>query len=131
MGIIYKIVIGNDLYVGSTKKKLYCRQSLHNHILNNPNNKNYNNPLYKFCREKKVEKIICELLETVEDNELVLLEQEYINKLEPSLNTRRAYRTEEEYLEQKKKQNNKKSKCPICDKEMLQNNIKQHINRIH
>ena len=132
MGFIYKIEIDNELYIGSTKqKKLHKRQSQHNYILNNPNNKNYNLFLYRFCREKKVEKIICELIETVEDNELLLLEQEYIKMLEPSLNTNRAHRTNEEYLEQLKKQNNKKSNCPICNKKMLKKHINRHINTIH
>ena len=140
MGFIYKIEVEGQLYIGSTKQKYLCqRQQFHNQCLKNPNLKEYNYPLYKFCREHNVKKIICELIEEVEDSELRILEQEYITMLETSLNTNRAYQTEEERLEQKlldrKKQNNKnnkkKSKCPICDKLMLQNNIKQHINRIH
>ena len=136
MGFIYKIEVEGQLYIGSTKLKYLCqRQGLHNHDLNNQHRKNYNTPLYKFCRTHNVKKIICELIEEVDDNELKILEQEYINKLEPSLNTIRAFQTEEERLEQKlldrKKQNNKKSKCPICSKEMLKQNISRHINRIH
>jgi hypothetical protein len=135
MGFIYKIEVEGQLYIGSTKLKLCQRQQLHNQGLNNPNNKDYNTYLYRFCREHNVKKIICELIETVEDSELLLLEQGFINLLEPSLNCKRAYRTEEERLEQKlldiKKQNNKKSKCPICDKLMLKNNIKRHIRNNH
>ena len=132
MGFIYKIVIGNDLYVGSTKKKYLCdRQRHHNYYLNNPNSKNYNTYLYKFCRTHNIEKIICELIEEVDNNELVLLEQEYINMLEPSLNCKRAYRTIEDLKEQIRLKNNKKSKCPICDKEMYNRNIKTHIKNIH
>ena len=136
MGFIYKIEIEGQLYVGSTKKKYLCqRQSHHNHCLNNPNDTHYNYYLYRFCREKKVKKIICEIIEEVDDTELVLLEQEYITMLEPSLNCKRAFQTEEERLEymrlQNKKQNKKKSKCPICDKEMLKNNIYKHIKNIH
>ena len=131
MGFIYKIEVAGELYIGSTKNKLYLRQSTHNHSLNNPNYKDYNYPLYKFCREKKVKKIICELIEEVDDNELVLLEQEYIKMLEPSLNSYRAIRTEEEKIEYYKINNNKKSKCPICDKLMIKNNVKKHIRRIH
>jgi hypothetical protein len=132
MGFIYKIEVDNELYIGSTKKKyLSQRQQLHNQGLNNPNNKNYNIPLYRFCREHNISKIICELLETVDDSELVLLEQEYITMLEPSLNSKRAFQTEEEYLEQKNLHNKKKSKCPICGLEMYKRNIKQHIRNIH
>ena len=85
MGFIYKIEIDNQIYIGSTKQKLNKRQITHNQGLNNPNDRNYNIYLYRFCREKKVEKIICELIEEVNNNELVLLEQEYINKLQPTL----------------------------------------------
>ena len=131
MGIIYKIEIGEDLYIGSTKQKLNQRQTKHNQGLNNPNDKNYNGYLYKFCREKKIEKIICELLETVEDTELVLLEQEYITMLEPSLNIRRAFQTEEERIEQIRLHCKKKSKCPECGLEMNKKSIKTHIRNIH
>jgi hypothetical protein len=135
MGFIYKIEVDNELYIGSTKQKLYQRQQLHNKSLNNPNDSHYNIPLYRFCREKKVKKIICELIETVDDSELKIFEQGFINLLEPSLNTRRAYQTIEEHKEQirlnNKINNNKKSNCPICDKLMLQNNIKRHIRNNH
>ena len=108
MGFIYKIEVEGELYVGSTKEKyLSNRQGQHNQGLNNPNYKNYNYPLYKFCREKKVKKIICELIVEADNNELVLLEQEYINMLEPTLNSQKAYRTEKEKIEQRKEFNKK------------------------
>ena len=131
MGFIYKIEVEGELYIGSTKKKLYKRQTLHNYYLNNPNSKNYNTYLYRFCREHNIEKIICELIEEVDNTELVLLEQEYITMLEPSLNTRRAYRTKEEHLEQMRLINKIKSKCPICNKLMLKNYINRHITNNH
>ena len=137
MGFIYKIEIEGELYVGSTKNKyLSNRQGEHNYRMRTIHNKDYNNPLYKFCREKKVKKIICELLETVEDSELKILEQEYIKMLEPSLNVYRAFQTEKEKIEQKKKHNEKrnnkiKSNCPICNKEMIKTNINRHIRNIH
>jgi len=135
MGFIYKIEIDNELYIGSTKQKLLKRQADHNYEFNNSNRKDYNNPLYRFCREKKVKKIICELIEKVENDELLLLEQEYINMLEPKLNTNRAFITNKEKIEYKRKQNKinnkKKSNCPICNKEMLKNHINRHINTFH
>ena len=120
------------LYIGSTKNKYLCkRQIAHNQNLN----KNCNSYLYKFCREHNVKKIICELIETVDNSELKLLEQEYINMLEPTLNTRRAFQTEKQKIEQQQKHtkiNNKiKSNCPICNKEMLKIHINRHIKRKH
>ena len=131
MGFIYKIEIDGEFYIGSTKLKLNKRQKQHNQCLNNPNRKDYNSPLYRFCREHNVKKIICELIEEVDDTELVLLEQEYITMLEPTLNIRRAFQTIEERLEQIRINGKKKSKCPECGKEMLKKNINQHIRRIH
>jgi len=129
MGIIYKIEVEGELYIGSTKNKyLSSRQALHNHCLNN---KECNVYLYRFCRTHNIEKIICELIEEVDDTELVLLEQEYIKMLEPSLNTNRAYRTEEEKIEYYKKKSKWKSNCPICDKLMYKRYIKKHITNIH
>ena len=128
MGFIYKIEVEGELYIGSTKNKyLSNRQALHNHVLNNSNHKKSNVYLYRFCREHNVSKIICELIETVENDELLLLEQEYIKMLEPTLNIRRAYQTEEEKIEYYKK----KSKCPICDKLIIKKYIKTHIKNIH
>ena len=135
MGFIYKIEIEGQLYIGSTKQKLNIRQTKHNQGLHNPNDTNYNLLLYRFCREKKVKKIICELIDEVDDSELVLLEQEYITMLEPTLNSQRAYTTIEERKKQKnlhnKKNNKKKSKCPECGKEMYNRNIKKHMKSKH
>ena len=129
MGFIYKIEVEGELYIGSTKNKyLSSRQALHNHCLNN---KECNVYLYRFCRTHNIEKIICELIEEVDDTELVLLEQEYITMLEPSLNTYKAYQTKEERLEYYKKKSKWKSNCPICNKEMLKRHIKKHIRNIH
>jgi hypothetical protein len=136
MGYIYKIEVAGELYIGSTKVKYLCdRQSYHNQSLKNPNIRNYNCLLYIFCREHNVEKIICELIEEVDNENIFIKEQEKIDLLQPSLNRNRAYITEEQKIDQQKelnkKYNNIKSNCPICGKEMLKNNIKKHINRIH
>jgi|TARA_R110000796_G_scaffold116314_2_gene228792 hypothetical protein len=131
MGFIYKIEINNEIYIGSTKQKyLSDRQSGHNQALRNQKCREYNSHIYKYCRTHNIEKIICELIEEVDDTELKILEQEYIKMLEPSLNTYRAYRTEEEVI-QYAKGNKIKSNCPICNKEMLKRHIKLHIQRKH
>ena len=136
MGFIYKIVVAGEIYIGSTIKKYLCdRQSNHNQSLRNPNNKDYNIFLYKFCREHNVEKIICQLIETVDNENIKIKEQSYMDLLNPTLNSQRAFQTEEQRLEQKKecdkKYNNIKSNCPICNKEMFKNNINRHIRNNH
>jgi hypothetical protein len=132
MGFIYKIEVAGELYIGSTKEKYLCnRQGKHNQGLNNPNDIHYNIYLYRFCREHNVNKIICELIEEVDDTELILIEQEYMNMLEPTLNIRRAFQTEEQLKEQKRLHDKKKSNCPICGNEMLKHSINRHIRRIH
>jgi hypothetical protein len=136
MGFIYRIVVAGEIYIGSTKQKYLCqRQGNHNTRLRNPNNKNYNLPLYKFCREHNVEKIICELIETVDNENITIKEQDYIDLLQPSLNRQRAYITEQQRIEQIKKKNKKhnniKSNCPECGKLMVKGNINRHIRDIH
>ena len=132
MGLIYKIEIAGEVYIGSTKqKKLTMRQSEHNYAMRTIGKRDYNIYLYKFCREHNVEKIICELIEEVEDTELVLLEQEYISMIEPSLNSQRAYNTNEYNKEYNKQLIKKKSNCPECGKLMLKKHINRHIRNIH
>ena len=136
MGFIYKIEVDEECYVGSTiEKYLSNRQGKHNYSLNNSNNKSHNKYLYKYCREHNVKKIICKKLEEVDNENIRIKEQEYINKLKPTLNSNRAFQTEEEREEQKKKCNKiyyeKKSNCPICNKLLLKNYIKRHILRKH
>jgi hypothetical protein len=86
IGTVYKIEIGENIYIGSTIKKLYKRQDDHTQRLKQNIRKN---KLYEECRKHNINKIICIPLETKEiENELEIrkLEQEYIDKLEPTLN---------------------------------------------
>ena len=117
IGRIYKIEVNeNDFYIGSTIKSLKERETLHNNRLN----KNIRtNKLYEKCRENNITKIICILLEEKEvenKEEIRMLEQEYIKELQPTLNDRFAYITEEE------KKNIRKENC----KEWRENK-KEHI----
>ena len=100
IGRVYRINVNkDDFYIGSTIKKLNDRQAQHNDILKQNIR---TNKLYEKCRENNITKIICILLEVreVEDiDEIRLLEQEYITKLQPTLNSHFAYTglTREEY----------------------------------
>ena len=143
MGFIYSVEIAGELYVGSTKVKYLCdRQSKHNQCLRNQNIRGYNIPLYKFCRTHNVEKIICQLIETVDNENIKIKEQTYIDLLQPSLNHIRAYTTEEQRLEQLKEYNKKNKEklksvrseiinCPICNIQIQKGSLTRHKNRKH
>jgi hypothetical protein len=131
MGIIYKIEVAGEIYIGSTTQKISQRQGCHNYNLRNPHNKHYNYLLYRFCRENNIKNIKCKLIEEVDNDNIKIKEQEQIDLLNPILNSQKAFRTEEQLIEQKKECNNKKSNCPICNKELLKNNIHRHIRNIH
>ena len=128
MGFIYKIEVVEECYIGSTKNKYLCnRQYSHNYNMKNNNTSH----LYNYCREHNVKKIICEKIEEVDNENSRIKEQEYINKLKPTLNTHRAYQTHEERQEQLRIKNNKKTNCPICNKSFNKFYVKKHIQRKH
>jgi len=120
IGTVYKIEIGENIYIGSTTQKLCNRQGLHNfHYRDNTKI----NKLYKKCRDNNITKIICILLEQkeVEDiDEIRQLEQQYIDELNPSLNSWSAYITEEDKKEKHKEKNKKyyqENKDKLIDKQ--------------
>jgi hypothetical protein len=147
IGFIYEINIGNKKYIGSTSLIYLChRQQKHNQDLKK--NK-INTPLFQECRKQNITKIICELIEKVEvENitELRLLEQSYMNKLRPELNLFKAIRTNEDNridscIRQQKytKKNKEKLKsvrseiinCPICNIQISKGCLTRHKNRKH
>lgn len=102
IGTVYKIEVNKEIYIGSTICKLNDRERRHNKSLRQ--NK-INIKLYEECRKHNVEKIICITLKELEiENELEIrqLEQEYIDKLQPTLNSKLAYTglTHKEYNKQ-------------------------------
>tara|TARA_R110002126_G_scaffold261232_2_gene404113 strand:+ start:2596 stop:3024 length:429 start_codon:yes stop_codon:yes gene_type:complete len=133
MAIVYKININGEFYIGNTRAKyLSLRAAQHNWNLRNPNSKDYNNPLYKFCRKHLVEKIRCILIEDeIEEENRFIKEQEYMNIIKPTINERKAFQTKEEKKEQRKDYNKKKTTCSICSKLMNKNCINRHIKNIH
>jgi len=139
IGIVYKVEIGDKLYIGSTTEKLNVRQVKHNY-----ERKRKNYKLYQEANKLNIEKIICILLEEKEiENELEirLLEQEYIDKLQPSLNHRSApsglihtermkkyYKDNKETINLKNKENYEKNKEKRLEKQKeYQENNKDKI----
>ena len=106
---IYKIVCKDDnikeFYIGSTfniQNRIRCHKSTHKNI----KSKAYNKKVYKYIRENGMwinfNIVILETFECETTKEKEQKEQEYINKLNPLLNMKKAYQTKEEFLEQSK-----------------------------
>ena len=136
-GYIYKIEVGNDLYIGSTIDKRLCdRQAKHNYKM-----KQYpNRLLYKKHYENNLDKVKCILVKVIEfENlqELKILEQEYIIKLNSTLNSQKAFQSKLDRKEYKKKwdEDNKKQlqtlykqkiQCPNCKSIVNKYSLNRH-----
>jgi len=119
IGRVYRINVNeNDFYIGSTTITLEKRETKHNVDLR----RNVKFKLYEECRKNNITKISCTLIEEIEIKEIIeirMLEQEYITKLQPTLNSQSAYRSEED-----KKEYYEKNKDKILErqKEYRENN---------
>jgi hypothetical protein len=155
IGKVYKIEVNNQIYIGSTISKLNDRETQHNYRLNQNIR---TNKLYEECRKNEITKIICILLEEKEiENELEIriLEEEYITKLQPTLNSWSAYtgltieeyqkKYHNEYGKERYKNNRQKYtdyyvknkdkvlerqgekiKCPICNSVLRRDSLIKH-----
>jgi len=103
----------HDFYVGSCED-MRSREVKHKSVCNNENSPEYNYKVYKFIRANGGwDNFIMEQIDTCDVERLFIVEQEYIDKLNPNLNTRRAYRSKEckrEYDNQDKKKWNDNNK---------------------
>lgn len=92
-----------QFYIGSAISA-QARFYQHTHDCNNSNRQNYTKSLYVFIRENGgIENWNCELLARCERHLQRQTEQEWIDKLKPTLNTRRAYTDKEQVKEVRKK----------------------------
>ena len=100
-GIVYKIEVGDELYIGSTGEKLCVRQGSHNRDLKRyPHRK-----LYKACIDNGINKIKCWWVADILFNsfeERRAIEETYRKQLNAELNSVRCYRSQEELKEYKK-----------------------------
>jgi len=105
-GIVYKIEVGDELYIGSTEQKLCARQRCHNRDLKSfPHRK-----LYKACIDNGVDKIKCWWVADIVFNsfeERRAIEETYRKELNAKLNSVRCYISPEEMKEEKDKNNKK------------------------
>ena len=136
-----------EVYIGSTDN-LNKRIREHKCFCNNKNGKQYNFKVYQFIRENggfnNWKFIWLEMFKTDDTIFLKQLEQNYINTFpeELLLNSFRAYMTEEEKIEQNRKdcskyhkknkdiiseKNKVKVPCPKCFKSMRKDSIYRHL----
>lgn len=106
-GHIYKLSIGDDFYIGSTKSYyVTSRWGSHKNDCNDPSRKQHNYPVYKFIRANGGwDKVKRECLWTgdVESKEaLKMLEDDYYFDLKPTLNVTRPYESNEARLARKR-----------------------------
>ena len=86
---IYKITntVTNDFYIGSSKN---VKQRWANHKCKSKWNEHPNNPMYIDMRKYGVDKFVFEVLEVVEEKQLKVTEQQFIETLKPTYNNYRA-----------------------------------------
>lgn len=103
--IIYKISIGDECYIGSTKD-LAQRKAAHKNCCNNESSKKYNFKLYKHIRDHggfdkcditPVEEYECETKRAAECRE-----EYWRREYKATLNMKQAFTTEEEVIQQQK-----------------------------
>jgi len=118
-----------EFYIGSTKT-YDIRYTIHKSNCNNKNSKDYTYPVYKFIRENggwnNWEMIVEVKTNDLCKEELLELEQYYMDLLEPSLNCKNTIKRWSQDIINKKKGN-----CPHCNLEMLARHIPRHIKRKH
>ena len=112
VGDIYKIIVNDDFYIGSTwdfHKRL---------ILHKSNSKTSDYKLYKAIRDNnnKFDMVLLYNYECYTDTELRIEERRCYDELKPNLNNNRPYRTEEERIEYNK-QNYIKNRETILEKQ--------------
>ena len=111
---IYKIFCDDcdNIYIGSTEN-LEKREIAHKTHCNNPNDEHYNLKIYKTIREyggwENWTMICIEECDKVIETKLDArkIEQNYIDELNSTLNSQRAYRSEEQRIEDNKITNKK------------------------
>jgi len=91
---IYKISINDNNYIGSTND-FRRRMTEHRKVCNNPNKKGHNCKIYKMIRENGGWHMCnCKILEQVEyitKNEILVIEQAWIDSYNPNMNSCSAF----------------------------------------
>ena len=125
-GVIYIITTGYDAYVGSTNN-FRTRISHHKYNIYNKNSKDYNAKVYKKIRENNGEWDICIYEDNLSLNkkELYIYEEKVRVLLGATLNSIRAYATEEQLRQQAEENGAVPIKCE-CDCFVRRGDIARH-----
>ena len=107
--MIYKLCCKDpnitDIYIGSTTN-FSRRKAEHKKSCNNENDKRYNQNVYQFIRSNggfnNFDMILVENVNVDNKRDLEKIERDHIDKLQPSLNSRKSYRSDDEKQELKK-----------------------------
>ena len=119
----------DEFYVGSSID-LKGRVSDHKSCCNNINDKHYNLKIYSYIRDnfgwnnftvKTLERYSCK-----NKTELRMKEQEWIDKLKPTLNSQKAYCSTEQYIINNRKDHNKDKICDKCGKLTTSSHYARH-----
>ena len=132
MNCIYKIVCKNptitDFYIGSTNN-LDKRKGKHNFECNNTTDRHYIAPKYMFINVNggwnNWEIVVIKKYNKITLKELKIKEQYFIDKLNPTLNARKA----DIGMTRKQYKNIKSSEvcyCEICGKKTCKGHLKRH-----
>ncbi len=152
-GVIYKLVCGEDFYIGSTTDPyLPNRLSKHRDM---GRKLKWNSALYRAMFERGANNFAIELVERVEGGNLRDREQYWIDTLHPTLNQHRAVRLESKEYNQQWYQANKETQlkkmkeyreanketlnatrrqrveCPHCKKQLNSSYLSTHIKQKH
>ena len=104
-GLIYKICVGEELYIGSTIEKLVNRKAKHKYKMKKYPDRNLYKKLIETNTKLELIKIYeCEI-QSIKD--LHIVEEEYRIKYNATLNTQKCNQTEEDRKEYKKEWNKK------------------------
>lgn len=121
-GKIYKMIVGGEIYVGSTCTTLVKRKYQHKIA----SKRSPNTKVYKKCIEigwNNVDIVLIERFSCNNKDDLHKKEREWIDRI-GTLNTTILIRTQKKYREVSK--NNKKKECPYCKKQITNKNISRH-----
>ncbi len=139
IGYVYKLCCDgiNDFYIGSTFD-MKGRKQKHKNFCNSPQCKQYNYKVYQYIRANggfanwKFEILVEKEFEN--KPALLIKEKECMNLLNPSLNSRNAYQTEDEYKIQQKEKSAKRCAIKIncaCGKETSKTHKARHEKTNH